>query len=65
MAGSALTTKESATSGTPWAQKAMNAASTAGKVISIANGVREAIPVVRGLARAGLAAAEFAWPLLV
>ena len=64
MAGSALTTKETMSSSTPWAQKAMDAASTAGKAISIVNGVREAIPVVRGLVRAGAAAAQYAWPLV-
>ena len=64
MAGAPLTTKESLSSAHPWAQKALNAASTAGKAISIVNGVREAIPVVRGVVRAGQMAASYAWPLL-
>ncbi len=63
MAGAPMTTKEVVPGGT-FGQKAFQAATTAAKVISIANGVREAIPIVQGVARAGVAAAQYAWPLL-
>ncbi len=64
MAVAPLTSKESVNGGT-FGQKAFQAASTTAKVISIANGVREAIPIVRGVVRAGVAAAQYAWPFLV
>ncbi len=59
-----MTTKETVGGGT-FGQKSFQAATTAARVISIANGVREAVPIVRGVGRAGGAAAQYAWPFLV
>ena len=38
---------------------------TAGKVLSVAGAVREAIPVVQGIARAGMAAASYMGPFVI
>ncbi len=64
MAGVPMTSKGSSGGGT-LGQKAFSAASTAAKGISIANGVREAVPIVQGVVRAGMAAAQHAWPVLL
>ena len=52
MAGAALTSKVSESNSNPFMNKAMGAATTAGKVFSVANGIRQAIPVVQGIMRA-------------
>ncbi len=52
MAGQVLTSKVSHKSNTPWQNKALSAATTIGQGISLANGVREALPVIGGVARA-------------
>ncbi len=65
MAGTALTSKVSGSNSTPWAQKALGAVQTAGKFIGIANGIREAIPVVQGIARAGMTAASYGLPFVI
>ena len=52
MAGSALTSKVSESNSNPFMNKAMGAVTTAGKVFSVANSIRQAIPVVQGLVRA-------------
>ncbi len=68
MAGTALTTKETSSNTSPWAQKAMGAVQTAGKVLSIAHGIREAIPVVQGVGHGiaqGIYAARYGLPFLI
>ena len=52
MAGAALTSKVSESNSNPVLNKAIGAATTAGKVFSVANGIRQAIPVVQGIMRA-------------
>ena len=52
MAGSALTSKATESNANPIMNKAIGAVTTAGKVLSVANSIREAIPVVQGLIRA-------------
>ena len=52
MAGGALTSQASQSNANPVFNKAMGAVSTAAKVISVANSVRQAIPVVQGIVRA-------------
>ena len=52
MAGAALTSKVSESNSNPFLNKAIGAATTAGKVFSVANGIRQAIPVVQGIMRA-------------
>ena len=52
MAGTALTSKASESNSNPIFNKAMGAVTTAGKIYSVANGIREAIPVVQGILRA-------------
>ena len=52
MAGAALTSKVSESNSNPFMNKAMGAVTTAGKVFSVANGIRQAIPVVQGIMRA-------------
>ena len=52
MAGGALTSQASQSNANPVFNKAMGAVSTAAKVISVANSVRQAIPVVQGIIRA-------------
>ena len=47
MAGAALTSKVSESNSNPFINKAIGAATTAGKVFSVANGIRQAIPVVQ------------------
>ena len=52
MAGTALTSKATESNSNPILNKAMGAVTTAGKFYSVANGIREAIPVVQGILRA-------------
>ena len=52
MAGSALTSKACESNANPIMNKAIGAVTTAGKIISVANGIRQAIPVVQGIVRA-------------
>ena len=52
MAGSALTSKACESNSNPIFNKAVGAVTTAGKVFSVANGIRQAIPVVQGIMRA-------------
>ena len=46
MAGAALTSQASQSNANPVFNKAMGAVSTAAKVISVANSIRQAVPVV-------------------
>ncbi len=52
MAGTVLTSKATESNSNPVFNKAMGAVTTAGKNFSVANGIREAIPVVQGIMRA-------------
>ena len=52
MAGGALTSQASQSNANPVFNKAMGAVSTAAKVLSVANSVRQAVPVVQGIIRA-------------
>ncbi len=65
MAGVALTSKTTCPNTAPWAQKALGAAQTAGKVWGAVQCVREAIPVVQGFSRAGMTAASYAAPFVI
>ena len=65
MAGAALASKTVPSNSAPRANKAMNAVTTAGKVLSVAGAVREAIPVVQGIARAGMTAASYMAPFVI
>ena len=51
MAGAPLASKSAQSGAAPWVNKAMSVASTVGKGITIAQGVREAAPVVMGAIR--------------
>ena len=64
MAGSALTSKVSESNSNPFMNKAMGAITTAGKVFSVANGIRQAIPVVQGIMRAAPGVMARVAPLL-
>ena len=52
MAGTALTSKACESNANPIMNKAIGAVTTASKVFSVANGIRQAIPVVQGIVRA-------------
>ena len=52
MAGTALTSKAVESNSSPILNKAIGAVTTAGKVFSVANSIRQAIPVVQGIIRA-------------
>ena len=52
MAGSALTSKACESNSNPIMNKAIGAVTTAGKIFSVANNIRQAIPVVQGIVRA-------------
>ena len=52
MAGGVLTSKVSESNSNPIMNKAMGAVTTASKIFSVANGIRQAIPVVQGIMRA-------------
>ena len=64
MAGEALTSKVSESNSNPFLNKAIGAATTAGKVFSVANGIRQAIPVVQGIMRAAPGMVARVAPLL-
>ena len=64
MAGAALTSKVSESNSNPFLNKAMGAVTTAGKVFSVANGIRQAIPVVQGIMRAAPGMVARVAPLL-
>ncbi len=51
MAGQVSTPKAYKNS-TPWQNKALSAATTVGHGIAVANGIREALPMIGGAARA-------------
>ena len=51
MAGSALTSKNTVSGNQPWTSKMMGAVGKIGHGIAIANGIREAAPVVMGAMR--------------
>ena len=62
MAGAALASKTVPSNSAPWANKAMNAVTTAGRVLSVAGAVREAgMAALRRAADPG-AARAVAWP---
>ena len=65
MAGAPLQSRGGTVSGGTLGAKAWQGVSEAAKIFSIANGVRDAIPIVRGVARGAVAAAQYAWPFLV
>ncbi len=52
MAGQHLVSKTQVSSSAPWAGKLASAASAVGTGLSIVGGIREAIPIVTGIARA-------------
>ncbi len=52
MAGQVLTSKVTQASNTVWQNKAFAAANAVGRGISVAQGIREALPVIGGVARA-------------
>ena len=64
MAGAALTSKVSESNSNPFMNKAMGAVTTAGKISSVANGIRQAIPVVQGIMRAAPGVIARVAPLL-
>ena len=64
MAGSALTSKAVESNSNPFMNKAIGAVTTASKVFSVANGIRQAIPVVQGIMRAAPGVLARVAPLL-
>ena len=52
MAGQVLTSRVSQTNKTSWQNKALGAATQIGHGFAIANGIREALPIISGAARA-------------
>ena len=54
MAGVPISSRTVQSGSQPWTTKAVNAVSTVGKGIAIANGIREATPVVMGAMRTAL-----------
>ena len=52
MAGAALTSKACESNANPIMNKAIGAVTAAGAVFSVANSIRQAIPVVQGIVRA-------------
>ena len=52
MAGQVLTSRVSHTNKSSWQNKALGAATQIGHGFAIANGVREALPIISGAARA-------------
>ena len=51
MAGQHLTSKVTQSKSAPWGGKLVSAVSAVGQGVAIANGIREALPVVQGIAR--------------
>ena len=64
MAGAALTSEGSESNSNPIMNKAIGAVTTAGKVFSVANSIRQAIPVVQGIMRAAPGMVARVAPLL-
>ena len=52
MAGQVLTSRVAHKSNASWQNKALSAATTVGHGIAVINGVREALPIIGGVARA-------------
>ena len=51
MAGQALTSRVSHTNSAPWQNKALSVATQVGHGFAMANGIREALPIIQGVAR--------------
>ena len=51
MAGQVLTSKVSQANNTGWQNKALSAVGTIGHGISVVQGIREALPIIGGIAR--------------
>jgi len=51
MAGQPLTSRVSQNNSTSWQNKALSAATQVGHGFAIANGIREALPIISGAAR--------------
>ena len=52
MAGQVLTSRVQHKSNSAWQNKALAAATTVGHGLAVANGIREALPIISGVARA-------------
>ena len=52
MAGQVLTSRVQHKSNATWQNKALSAATTVGHGLAVVNGVREALPIISGVARA-------------
>ncbi len=52
MAVQVLTSRVSHKSSTPWQNKALSEATTVGHGFAVVNGIREALPIIGGVARA-------------
>ena len=52
MAGQALTSPVNHTNSAPWQNKALSVATQVGHGFAVANGIREALPVIQNVARA-------------
>ena len=52
MDGQVLTSRVAHKNNTPWQNKALSAATTVGHGFAVVNGVREALPILGGVARA-------------
>ena len=62
MAGQVLTSKVAHKSNASWQNKALSAATTVGHGLAVVNGVREALPVIQGVARAAAGLPPFQYP---
>ena len=51
MAGQALTSRVNHTNSAPWQNKALSVATQVGHGLAVANGIREALPIIQGVAR--------------
>ena len=51
MAGQVLTSRVSHANNTSWQNKALSAATTVGHGIAVVQGIREALPIIGGVAR--------------
>ena len=52
MAGQVLTSRVQHKSNSAWQNKALSAATTVSHGLAVANGIREALPIISGVARA-------------
>ena len=52
MAGQVLTSRVQHKSNSAWQNKALSAATTVGHGLAVANSIREALPIISGVARA-------------